>query len=94
MLWLLITTIEQAVLMMGHKICFYGYMWIIILKLSQLPFLLWSTDKRNVHILRVQVNGTLLVNATLSLSFLPNSMGINYERKGFSPFEENSLLSE
>ena len=30
--------------MIGHKICFYGVIWIIIPKLSQLPLLLWSTD--------------------------------------------------
>ena len=29
--------------MMGHKICFYGKMWIIIPKLSLLPLLIWST---------------------------------------------------
>ena len=29
--------------MMGHKIRFYGYIWIIVLKLSQLPLLIWST---------------------------------------------------
>ena len=31
--------------MMGHKIFFNGEIWIIILKLSLLPFLIWSTGK-------------------------------------------------
>ena len=30
--------------MMGHKICFYGEIWLIISKLSLLPLLIWSTD--------------------------------------------------
>ena len=29
--------------MMGHKICFYGEIWLIIPKLSLLPLLMWST---------------------------------------------------
>ena len=29
--------------MMGHKICFYGEIWLIIPKLSVLPFLIWTT---------------------------------------------------
>ena len=29
--------------MMGHKIRFYGEIWLIILKLSLLPLLIWST---------------------------------------------------
>ena len=29
--------------MMGHKICFYGEMWLIIPKLSLMPLLIWST---------------------------------------------------
>ena len=29
--------------MMGHKICFYGKIWLIIPKLSLLPLLIWST---------------------------------------------------
>ena len=28
--------------MMGHNICFYEEIWLIILKLSQLPVLIWS----------------------------------------------------
>ena len=28
--------------MMGHKICFYGEIWLIIPKLSLLPLLIWS----------------------------------------------------
>ena len=28
--------------MMGHKICFYGEIWLIIPKLSPLPLLIWS----------------------------------------------------
>ena len=27
--------------MMGHKICLYGEIWLIIPKLSLLPFLIW-----------------------------------------------------
>ena len=30
--------------MMGHKICFYGEIWLFIPKLSLLPLLIWSTD--------------------------------------------------
>ena len=30
--------------MRGHKIIFYGEMWLIIPKLSLLPLLIWSTD--------------------------------------------------
>ena len=33
----------ETVLMMGHKICFYGEMWLIIPKLSLLLLLIWST---------------------------------------------------
>ena len=29
--------------MMGHKICFYGEVWIVIPKLSLLPLLIWCT---------------------------------------------------
>ena len=29
--------------MVGHKICFYGEIWLIIPKLFLLPFLIWST---------------------------------------------------
>ena len=32
--------------MMGHKICFYGEIWLIIPKLSLLPFHIWSIDFR------------------------------------------------
>ena len=38
--------------MMGHKMCFYGEIWtvIVILKLSQFPFLIWSTENsQNDH---------------------------------------------
>ena len=31
--------------MMGHKICFHGVKWLIIPKLSLLPFLIWSTGE-------------------------------------------------
>ena len=31
--------------MMGHKICFYGNIWIIIPNLSLLLLLIWSTDQ-------------------------------------------------
>ena len=31
--------------MMSHKICFYGEKWLIIPKLSLLPFLIWNTAK-------------------------------------------------
>ena len=30
--------------MMGHKICFYGEMWLMISELSLLALLIWSTD--------------------------------------------------
>ena len=29
--------------MMGHKICYYGEIWIIIPKLSSLPLHIWTT---------------------------------------------------
>ena len=29
--------------MTGHKICFYGEIWLIIPKFSLLPLLIWST---------------------------------------------------
>ena len=35
--------LNETVLMMGHKICFYGEICIIIFKSSLLPFLIWST---------------------------------------------------
>ena len=35
---------HKTVLMMGHKICFNGELWIIIRKLSLVPLLIWSTD--------------------------------------------------
>ena len=31
--------------MMGHKICLNGEIWLIIPKLSLLPFLIWSTGE-------------------------------------------------
>ena len=34
--------------MIGHKICFYGEMWLIIPKLSLLPLLIWSTEAREL----------------------------------------------
>ena len=43
MLWPLIRTVSMTVLMMGHKICFYGEILLIIPKLSLLPLLMWST---------------------------------------------------
>ena len=35
--------LDERVLMMDHKICFYGKIWLIISKLSLLPLLNWST---------------------------------------------------
>ena len=32
--------------MMGHKICFYGEIWLVIPKLSLLSLLIWSTVRR------------------------------------------------
>ena len=37
---------ETVLIMMGHKIRFYGEIWLIIPKLSLLPLLYWSTDYR------------------------------------------------
>ena len=37
--------LDETVLMMGHKICSRGEIWIIIHKLSLLPILIWSTVK-------------------------------------------------
>ena len=37
--------LDEMVLMMGHKICFYGKIQIIILKLSLFSFLIQSTGK-------------------------------------------------
>ena len=34
----------EMVLIMGHKICFYGEIRLIIPKFSLLPLLIWSTD--------------------------------------------------
>ena len=34
--------------MMGHKICFYEKICLMIPKLSQLPLLIWSTDDINI----------------------------------------------
>ena len=31
--------------MMGHMICFYGEIWLIIPKLSLLPLLIWCTAR-------------------------------------------------
>ena len=39
----------ETVLMMGHKICFYEEIWIIIPKLSHLPLLIWSSDLVVLH---------------------------------------------
>ena len=36
--------LDETVVMMGHKICFYGELWLLIPKLSLLPLLIWSTD--------------------------------------------------
>ena len=35
--------LDVTVLMMGHKICFCGEIWLIIPKLSLLSLLIWST---------------------------------------------------
>ena len=35
-------------LMMFHKICFHGEIWLIIPKLSLLPLLIWSTISKSV----------------------------------------------
>ena len=35
--------LSETVLLMGHNICFYGEMRLIIFELSLLPFLIWST---------------------------------------------------
>ena len=35
----------ETVLMMGHKIGFYGEIWLIIPKLPLLPLLIWSTAR-------------------------------------------------
>ena len=41
---------SETVLMMGHKICFYGEKWLIIPKFSLLPLLNWNTDcKGNIY---------------------------------------------
>ena len=37
--------LKETVLMMGHKICFYEQIWLIIPKLPLLPLLNWSTGK-------------------------------------------------
>ena len=34
---------RKTVLMMGHKICFYGEIWLIIPKLLMLPLPIWSS---------------------------------------------------
>ena len=34
----------EMILIMGHKICFYGEIRLIIPKFSLLPLLIWSTD--------------------------------------------------
>ena len=36
--------------MMGHNICFCRELWLIIPKLSLLPFLIWSTEGSVLHI--------------------------------------------
>ena len=41
-------SLGEAVLMIGHKICFYGEIWITIPELSQLPLLSRSTAKRKI----------------------------------------------
>ena len=43
--------LDEMVLMMGHKICFYGEIWIIIPKLSLLPLLILSTVKQDMTFL-------------------------------------------
>ena len=35
--------LDETVLMVGHKKCFYGEMWLIIPELSMLLFLIWSS---------------------------------------------------
>ena len=46
--------------MMGHKICFYGDIWLIIPKLSLLPLLLWSSVSDAVVIKVLQLLGLQL----------------------------------
>ena len=42
--------LSETVLMMGHKICFYGEKWLITPKFSLLPLLNWNTDcKGNMY---------------------------------------------
>ena len=39
-----LSSLDEMILMMCHKICFYEEIWLIIPKLSVLPLLIWSTD--------------------------------------------------
>ena len=41
--------------MMGHKMCFYGEIRLIIPKLSLLSLLIWSTLQRHAQIMKQQV---------------------------------------
>ena len=43
--------LDETVLMMGHKICFYEEIWIIIPKLSLLLLLIWSPDSVQTPVL-------------------------------------------
>ena len=40
---------DEMVLMMGHKICFYGEIWLIIFELPLSPLLILSTVKDNLE---------------------------------------------
>ena len=46
--------------MMGHKIWFYGEIWLIIPKLSLLPLLIWSTDIRCLFYMLCQATDIIL----------------------------------
>ena len=38
---------------MGHKICFYGEIWLIIPKLSLLLLLIWTTVITNLQFIKI-----------------------------------------
>ena len=61
---------RNVALMMGHKICFYGEMWLIAPKFSLLPLLIWSTAERKVFIKSRNKATCMLLCKKKSLRFL------------------------
>ena len=74
--------------MMGHKMCFYGEIWLIIPKLFLLPLLIWRADYE-----WLPVKLLMLRESNGDISFLPTrSIGVSSEGEEFAPSGVDPIL--